>query len=163
MFGDFKKFLLSGNIVELAVAFIMAGAFALVVQSLVEDIINPIIAAIIGKPDFSELTISVGDATITYGNFITTLINFVLIAAAVFFLIVKPVGAAMSRVHAPALVIGISTDLLYPNYQQRHIDAVLRAGGNRSRYVEIDSPHGHDAFLINLDQLAEPIADFLAA
>jgi len=100
MFGEFKKFLLSGNIVELAVAFIMAGAFALVVQSLVEDIINPIIAAIIGKPDFSELTISVGDATITYGNFITTLINFVLIAAAVFFLIVKPVGAAMSRMLA---------------------------------------------------------------
>ncbi|CAN5722317.1 large conductance mechanosensitive channel protein MscL [soil metagenome] len=100
MFGDFKKFLLRGNIVELAVAFIMAGAFALVVQSLVEDTINPIIAAIVGKPDFSELTISVGDATITYGNFITTLINFVLIAAAVFFLIVKPVGAVMSRMLA---------------------------------------------------------------
>ena len=97
MFGDFKKFLLRGNIIDLAVAFIMAGAFALVVLSLVENIINPIIAAIVGKPDFSELTISVGDATIMYGNFITTLINFVLIAAAVFFMIVKPVGAAMAR------------------------------------------------------------------
>nr|MBA3606685.1 alpha/beta fold hydrolase [Acidimicrobiia bacterium] len=71
--------------------------------------------------------------------------------------------SAMSRVHAPALVIGISSDLLYPNYQQRQIAAVLHAAGNRSRYVEVDSPHGHDAFLINLDQLAEPIAAFLAA
>jgi large conductance mechanosensitive channel len=97
MLGEFKKFLLRGNIIDLAVAFIMAGAFALVVLSLVEDIINPIIAAIVGKPDFSDLTISVGDATITYGNFITTLINFVLIAIAVFFIIVKPVGAYMTR------------------------------------------------------------------
>ncbi len=71
--------------------------------------------------------------------------------------------SAMARVHAPALVIGISSDLLYPNYQQRQIAAVLHAAGNRSRYVEVDSPHGHDAFLINLDQLAEPIAAFLAA
>lgn len=97
MFADFKKFLLRGNIVDLAVAFIMAGAFALVVLSLVEDIINPIIAAIVGKPDFSDLTIDIGDATIMYGNFITTLINFVLIAIAVFFFIVKPVGAYMER------------------------------------------------------------------
>src|SRR5680860_1013943 len=96
--SEFKTFLLRGNIIELAVAFVMGLAFAAVVTSLVEDIINPIIAAIVGKPDFSDLTIDVGDAVITYGNFITTLINFVLVAAAIFFLVVKPVGAVMATV-----------------------------------------------------------------
>jgi large conductance mechanosensitive channel len=100
MVGEFKTFLLSRNIVELAVAFVMGLAFAAVVTSLVEDIINPIIAAIIGKPNFSELTIDVGDATITYGNFITALMNFLLVALAIFFLVVKPVGAAMARMTA---------------------------------------------------------------
>ena len=71
------------------------------------------------------------------------------------------VAAAMSRIRARALSIGISSDLLYPNYQQRHIDEMLRSEGIKSEYVEIDSPHGHDAFLINLDQLAEPIQEFL--
>ena len=61
----------------------------------------------------------------------------------------------------PSLTLGISSDLLYPNYQQRQIDEVLRSEGRDSRYVEIDSPHGHDAFLINLDQVGEPIAEFL--
>jgi homoserine O-acetyltransferase len=72
------------------------------------------------------------------------------------------VAGAMARVRASSLVIGISSDLLYPNYQQRQIDEVLRSEGLASRYVEIDSPHGHDAFLINLDQVGEPIAEFLA-
>jgi len=72
------------------------------------------------------------------------------------------VEAAMTRVRARALTIGISSDLLYPPYQQRHIDAVLRASGARSEYLEIDSPHGHDAFLINVDQIAPPVAKFLA-
>ncbi len=70
-------------------------------------------------------------------------------------------AAAMARVTAATLVLGISSDLLYPNYQQRQIDEMLRSEGVWSRYVEIDSPHGHDAFLINLDQLGVPIADFL--
>ena len=68
---------------------------------------------------------------------------------------------AMARVQASSLTLGISSDLLYPNYQQRQIDEVLRSEGRDSRYVEIDSPHGHDAFLINLDQVGEPIAEFL--
>jgi large conductance mechanosensitive channel len=97
MVGEFKAFLLRGNIIELAVAFVMGLAFAAVVTSLVEDIINPIIAAIVGKPDFSDLTIDVGDAVITYGNFITTLINFALVALAIFFLVVKPMNALMNR------------------------------------------------------------------
>jgi large conductance mechanosensitive channel len=104
MLSEFKSFLMRGNIIDLAVAVVIGAAFTGVVNSLVADIINPIIAAIIGKPDFSDLTISVGDATITYGNFITTLINFVLVAAAIFFFVVKPVNAMMSRTKGEAAV-----------------------------------------------------------
>ena len=68
---------------------------------------------------------------------------------------------AMGRITAACLTIGISSDLLYPNYQQRLLDEILRSEGVSSRYVEIDSPHGHDSFLINVDQLADPIAEFL--
>jgi len=68
---------------------------------------------------------------------------------------------AMSRIQAPCLSVGISSDMLYPSYQQRQIVEMLGSVGSEAGYVEIDSPHGHDAFLINLDQLADPIADFL--
>jgi homoserine O-acetyltransferase len=68
---------------------------------------------------------------------------------------------AMARVHAPCLTIGISSDMLYPTYQQRQIADMLASMGVEAGYAEVDSPHGHDAFLINLDQLADPIADFL--
>ncbi len=67
----------------------------------------------------------------------------------------------MSRIKAPCLSIGISSDMLYPTYQQRQIVEMLGSIGGQAGYIEIDSPHGHDAFLINLDQLADPIADFL--
>jgi homoserine O-acetyltransferase len=70
-------------------------------------------------------------------------------------------GAAISRVTSPALVMGISSDILYPTYQQRQIHELLLSEGTKSDYVEIDSPHGHDAFLINLDQVAPPIQQFL--
>lgn len=69
--------------------------------------------------------------------------------------------AAMARIQAPALVLGISSDVLYPNYQQRQIQQLIAAGGTVAEYVEIDSPHGHDAFLINLDQVGPPVAQFL--
>ena len=59
------------------------------------------------------------------------------------------------------LSVGISTDMLYPGYQQQQIRELLQSVGTDADYVEIDSPHGHDAFLINFDQLAAPVADFL--
>jgi len=68
---------------------------------------------------------------------------------------------AMARITAPTLAIGISSDILYPTYQQRQIAAVLGAQGVRSEYVEIDSPHGHDAFLIDLAQVGAPITRWL--
>jgi homoserine O-acetyltransferase len=69
--------------------------------------------------------------------------------------------AAMSRISAPSLVMAITSDILYPSYQQRQIHDLLMAAGTKSEYVEIDSPHGHDAFLINLDQVAAPLRAFL--
>ncbi|CAN5740276.1 large conductance mechanosensitive channel protein MscL [soil metagenome] len=104
MLSEFKNFLMRGNIIDLAVAVVIGAAFTGVVNSLVEDIINPILAAIVGKPDFSDLTISIRDATITYGNFITVLINFVIIAAAIFFIVVKPVTSIMARNRAQEVV-----------------------------------------------------------
>ena len=69
--------------------------------------------------------------------------------------------AALARVKAPALVMGISSDILYPTYQQRQIHDLISAGGASSEYVEVESPHGHDAFLINLDQVGPPVQRFL--
>ncbi|MEK7295594.1 MAG: homoserine O-acetyltransferase [Actinomycetota bacterium] len=68
---------------------------------------------------------------------------------------------AMSRIRANTLVIGISSDILYPTYQQRQIHSLIQQNGVECAYVEIDSPHGHDAFLINIDQVGAPIRNFL--
>ncbi len=85
---EFKDFVNRGNLVELAVAFVLASAFAPVVLSIVEFIFMPIIAAIIGQPDFNSLSIDIGEATINYGTPLTLIINFLVIAF-VCFLVVK--------------------------------------------------------------------------
>jgi large conductance mechanosensitive channel len=97
MIKEFRDFLMRGNLVELAVAFVMGVAFAAVVNSFVSDLVMPIIAMIFGKPDFSNLTFTINDAVFRYGSFITAAITFVAIAAAVFFFVVKPVDALKSR------------------------------------------------------------------
>jgi large conductance mechanosensitive channel len=102
MLKEFRDFLLRGNIVELAVAFVMGLAFAAVVNSFVNDLVMPLIAAIIGKPDFRDLTFTINEATFRYGAFITIVIQFIAIAAAVFFLVVKPVNALLKRYRSPA-------------------------------------------------------------
>ena len=102
MLQEFKDFLLRGNIVELAVAFVMGVAFAALVNSLVDNLVMPVIAMLIGKPDFSDLTFTINDAVFRYGAFITDVIQFVAIAAAVFFFVVKPMGAMMARMRKPA-------------------------------------------------------------
>jgi large conductance mechanosensitive channel len=102
MLKEFRDFLLRGNIVELAVAFVMGLAFAAVVNSLVNDLIMPVIAAIIGKPDFSNLTFTINDAKFRYGAFITAVIQFAAIAAAVFFFVVRPVNVLLKRYRSPA-------------------------------------------------------------
>lgn len=87
---DFRSFVLRGNLLELAVAFVLGLAFAAVVTSFVNDVIMQIVAAIVGKPDFSALTFSIGKGVIRYGAFLTALVTFLLIAA-VLFLIVRAV------------------------------------------------------------------------
>jgi large conductance mechanosensitive channel len=97
MLTEFRDFLMKGNIVDLAVAFVMGVAFGAVVNSFVNDLIMPIIAMIIGKPDFSDLTFTINDAVFRYGAFITSLITFAAIAAAVFFFVVKPMQTMKAR------------------------------------------------------------------
>jgi large conductance mechanosensitive channel len=94
---EFKDFLMKGNIVDLAVAFVIGVAFAAVVNSLVNDLIMPLIAMVIGKPDFSDLTFTINDAVFRYGSFITAVITFIAIAAAVFFFVVRPMQALQAR------------------------------------------------------------------
>jgi large conductance mechanosensitive channel len=93
---EFKDFINRGNVIDLAVAVVIGGAFALVVTSFTDDVLMQIVAAIIGEPDFSSLTFDLGDSVIRYGAFITALINFVIIAFAVF-LVVKAVNAAQGE------------------------------------------------------------------
>jgi large conductance mechanosensitive channel len=84
---DLKKFLLRGNVIDLAVAVIIGIAFGLVVASLVTDVIMPIIGAVFGKPNFNDLTFKVGDGVVAYGKFITAVINFVIIGTVLFFIV----------------------------------------------------------------------------
>lgn len=87
MLEDFKKFALRGNVIDLAVAVILGIAFGAVVASLVDDVVMNLIAAIIGQPDLSSLTATVGDATIFYGSFINAVVNFLLVAFALFIIV----------------------------------------------------------------------------
>jgi large conductance mechanosensitive channel len=87
---DLRKFLLRGNVIDLAVAVIIGIAFGLVVASLVNDVIMPIIGAVFGKPNFNDLTFKIGDGVVAYGKFITAVVNFLIIGT-VLFLIVRAV------------------------------------------------------------------------
>ena len=87
MLQDLRRFLLRGNVIDLAVAVIIGIAFGLVVASLVTDVIMPIIGAVFGKPNFNDLTFKVGDGVVAYGKFITAVINFVIIGTVLFFIV----------------------------------------------------------------------------
>lgn len=102
MLKEFKQFILRGNVIDLAVAVIIAGAFGLVITSLVNDIIMPLVGILLGGIDFTTLSIQVGEATIAYGLFIQALINFVIVGF-VLFLIIKAMNkASRAKVEAPA-------------------------------------------------------------
>jgi len=92
MIKEFKEFIMRGNVIDLAVAVIVGAAFIAVVNSFANDILMQIVAAVLGEPNFSNLTFDLGDAVIRYGSFITVLINF-LIVAAVVFLVVKGINS----------------------------------------------------------------------
>jgi large conductance mechanosensitive channel len=97
MLRQFRDFLLRGNVVDLAIAVVVGAAFGAVVTALVKDIITPLIAAIGGQPDFGNLAFTINGSRFAYGDFINAIVSFVIIAAAVFFLVVKPVSALMER------------------------------------------------------------------
>ena len=97
MLKGFRQFLLRGNVIDLAVAVVIGGAFGAVVTALVKDLITPLIAAIVGKPDFSAITFAINGSQFPIGDFINALVSFLLIATAVYFFIVVPMNAFMAR------------------------------------------------------------------
>lgn len=97
MGSEFKQFLLRGNVVDLAVGVVIGAAFGAVVTSLVEDIITPLLAAIISTPDFSGIALTVNGSAIMVGSFLNAMISFLLVAFAIFFFVVKPVNALITR------------------------------------------------------------------
>ncbi|HSZ15620.1 MAG TPA: large conductance mechanosensitive channel protein MscL [Terracidiphilus sp.] len=101
MFKGFRDFVLRGNVVDLAVAVIIGAAFGAIVTSLVSDIINPLIAATVGQPNFSYIILHVGKGEVKVGNFIDHVISFVIIASVVYFAFVLPVNALLSRFKKP--------------------------------------------------------------
>jgi large conductance mechanosensitive channel len=97
MLKGFKEFILRGNVVDLAIAVVIGAAFGAVVAALVADIITPIIAAIGGQPDFSTLHFTINKSTFLYGAFINAIITFVIIAAAIYFVVVLPLNKMAER------------------------------------------------------------------
>ena len=97
MISGFKQFILRGNVIDLAVAVVIGGAFGAVVAALVKDLLTPLIGAIFGKPDFSALVLTINGSEFLIGDFINAVVSFVLIAAAVYFAIVVPVNAINAR------------------------------------------------------------------
>jgi large conductance mechanosensitive channel len=99
MLREFKQFLLRGNVVDLAVGVVVGAAFGTVVSALVADILTPFISAIAKVPDFSRLSFNLNGSVFMYGHFFNALISFVLVAAAIFFFVVKPMNLLVSRSH----------------------------------------------------------------
>ncbi len=125
MLKEFRDFLLRGNIVELAIAFVIGVAFGALVTSFVDNLLMPIVAMIFGKPDFRELTFTINDAVFRYGSFLTDLLTFVAVAAAVFFFVVKPVNALKNRLRSPV-------EEGMPDEERRHQELLAALGQIRA-------------------------------
>ena len=96
MIREFRDFLMRGNVVDLAVAVVIGAAFGAVITSFTADVLTPLLG-LLGVPDFSELSFTAGEATVNYGLFLNALVSFILIAAAIFFFVVKPMNAMAAR------------------------------------------------------------------
>ena len=99
MLKDFKQFLVRGNAVDLAIAVVIGAAFGALITALVEDLLTPLIAALVGKPDFARLTFTMNGSVFKYGAFLNAVVAFVLIAAAVFFFVIRPLNSFTQRMH----------------------------------------------------------------
>ena len=102
MLKGFRDFILRGNVVDLAVAVILGAAFNSIVTSLVSDVLNPLIAATVGKPDFSGVILHVAGGQIKVGNFLNAAVSFLIVAGVVYFAIVLPMNAVLARLKKPA-------------------------------------------------------------
>lgn len=94
---EFKAFIMRGSVVDLAIAVVIGAAFGAVVSALVKDLITPLIAAIGGQPDFSKLSFTLNKSTFLYGDFINVVISFIILAAVIFFLVIKPLNWLQAR------------------------------------------------------------------
>ena len=97
MLSGFRQFLLRGNVIDLAVAVVIGGAFGAVIAALVKDLLTPLIGALVGTPDFSALSFTVNGSQFLIGDFINAVISFVLIAAAIYFFVIVPMNHLMAR------------------------------------------------------------------
>jgi len=97
MLAGFKKFVLRGNVVDLAVAVVIGAAFGTVVSSMVADVITPLVAAVVGKPDFSAYSLTLNGSQIFYGKFVNAVVSFLLVAAGVYFIVVAPMNTWQER------------------------------------------------------------------
>ena len=97
MIKGFGKFIMRGNVVDLAVAVVIGAAFGAVVTALVKDLITPLIAAIVGKPDFSAIAFTINNSRFLIGDFINAVVSFLFVAAAVYFFVVAPLNAMTAR------------------------------------------------------------------
>jgi large conductance mechanosensitive channel len=102
MFKGFRDFILRGNVIDLAVAVIIGAAFTAIVTSLTEKIINPLLGAVIGKPNFGYLVGHINGGEVRYGDFLTAIVNFLLIAAVVYFFLVIPTQYLLKKFNPPA-------------------------------------------------------------
>ena len=118
MLKEFREFILRGNLVDLAVAVVIGTAFTALVTAFVTNIVTPIIAAIGGKPDFSDLRFTINGSEFGYGAFINALIAFLIIAAVVFFFVIKPVNLLMARFQ-PDTAVDVP-DARLPGVPERH-------------------------------------------
>ena len=117
--SEFREFVLRGNLVDLAIAVVLGAAFGAVVTSAVENLLTPLIAAVGGQPDFSRLSFTINDSRFGYGEFLNALLSFLLIAAVIFFLVVKPVNALLAAMKddeeaepaAPAPDVALLTEI----------------------------------------------------
>ena len=120
MLSDFKKFVLRGNVVDLAVAVVVGVAFTAMITAFVADLITPLIAAIFGKPDFSDLSFTVNHSTFKYGSFLNALLSFLIVATVVFFAVVVPLTALMRRLNLLPKRGARARDARVPGVPERH-------------------------------------------
>ena len=102
MLKGFRQFILRGNVIDLAVAVVVGGAFGAVVTALVKDLITPLIAAIGGKPDFSAIVFTINGSKFLIGDFVNAVIAFLMVAAAIYFFVVAPMNAVVARMNRGA-------------------------------------------------------------